>query len=226
MENKKVFLTGGRGDIGSAIKKVFEEHGYSVTAPNSQELNLKNKDEIEKYFSNKENSFDVIVHCAGINNPDTIDNLTYENVETTAKINYMSFFEIVKILSPKMSNGKIVAISSLYGTISRKGRLAYTASKAALEGCVKTLCCELADKNILVNAVSPGFVDTKLTSKNNTKEKIKQLEGKIPLKRLAKTEEIANVVYFLCSEQNTYISGQNIVVDGGLLAEGGQGSWE
>jgi len=224
---KRLFLTGGNGDIGSSIKELFIEKGYDVIAPSSKELNLENLKDIEKYFFDKNKDFDVIIHCAGFNNPKTIEDLTIEDVEKTAKINYISFFELIKILSPVMKekmSGKIVAISSLYGTITRSGRLAYTTSKHALNGCVKTLACELGKYNILVNAVSPGFVDTKMTRKNNSQEKIDLLCRKIPVNRLAKPVDIANAVYFLCSEQNTYITGQDIIVDGGFMAEGGQAS--
>ncbi len=224
---KRVFLTGGNGDIGSAIKELFIQNQFEVIAPSSKELNLENLNDIETYFKEKDTNFDVIVHCAGFNNPKNIEKLTIEDVEKTAKINYIAFFELIKILSPFMKEkqkGKIVAISSLYGTITRSGRLAYTASKHALNGCVKTLACELGKYNILVNAVSPGFVDTKMTRKNNSQEKIDLLCRKIPVNRLAKPVDIANAVYFLCSAQNTYITGQDIIVDGGFMAEGGQAS--
>ncbi len=224
---KRVFLTGGNGDIGNSIKEIFINNGYEVTAPSSKELNLENLEDIKKYFINKNLDYDVIIHCAGFNNPKDIENLTFEDVEKTAKINYISFFELVKILSPIMKekqSGKILAISSLYGIITRRGRLAYTTSKHALNGCVKTLACELGRYNILVNSVSPGFVDTKMTRKNNSQEKIDLLCKKIPVNRLAKPVDIANAVYFLCSEQNTYITGQDIIVDGGFMAEGGQAS--
>lgn len=120
--------------------------------------------------------------------------------------------------------GHILAISSLYGTISRRGRLAYAASKHALNGIVKTLACELGEYNILVNSLSPGFVDTVMTRKNNSKEQIDAITGKIPLGRLADVNDIANIAYFLCSSENSYITGQNIIADGGFMAEGGQGN--
>ena len=226
---KKLFLTGGRGDIGSAIKKVFEDSNYQVIAPSSDELNLEKTFEIKDYFKDKDCDFSVFVHCAGINTPKKLSELSLENIEKTIRINYLSFYELVKILSPKMiekKQGKIVAISSVYGLVARVGRLAYTSSKHALNGCVKNLACELAKDNILVNCVSPGFVNTKMTAKNNSAEKIQQMIEKIPMNRLASVEEIANVVYFLCSEKNSYITGQNIIADGGFMASGGQGLWE
>ena len=226
---KRLFLTGARGDIGSAIKEVFESSGYDVIAPSSSELDLEKTYEIKNYFKDMDCDFSAIVHCAGFNSPKKLGNLTVEDIEKTARINYLSSYELVKILTPKMiekKQGKIVAISSLYGSVARVGRLAYTSSKHALNGCVQNLACELAKDNILVNCVSPGFVNTKMTAKNNSEEKIKQMIEKIPMNRLAAVEEIANAVYFLCSEKNSYITGQNIIVDGGFMASGGQGLWE
>lgn len=224
---KKVFLTGANGNIGSAIKDFFETQGYEVLAPTRDELNLEDLSAVKKYFEKNKLDVDVIIHSAGFNSPKIVEDLTTEDVEKTARINYMSFFEIVKALSPSMKkkkNGHILAISSLYGTIARSGRLAYTASKHALNGVVQTLACEFGEYNILVNALSPGFVDTQMTRKNNSPEKIELMKKKIPLKRLATVDDIAKTAFYLCSEMNTYVSGQDIIVDGGFMAEGGQNS--
>jgi 3-oxoacyl-[acyl-carrier protein] reductase len=220
---KKVFLTGASGDIGQAINNVFEKNGCIVIAPRRQQLNLEDIASVRKYFKTADTKFDIIVHCAGFNNPKKINELTFEDIEKTAKINYMSFFELVKKMSPYMIRkkaGHILVISSLYSTISKSGRLAYTASKHALNGMVKTLACELGHNNILVNCLSPGFVDTRMTAKNNSKDAINLLVKKIPLQRLALPKDIANVAFYLCS-QNTYITGQNIIVDGGFIVSGG-----
>jgi 3-oxoacyl-[acyl-carrier protein] reductase len=119
-------------------------------------------------------------------------------------------------------SGHIVAISSLYGAFSRSKRSAYSASKHALNGLVKAMSIELAPDNVLVNTLSPGFVDTKLTRKNNTADMIHEFKEKIPLGRLASVEDISAVAFFLCSEKNTYITGQDIVVDGGYSVGGFQ----
>ena len=224
---KKLFLTGASGDIGTAVKKKFEENNFQVIAPGRDELDLENISAISGYFRQNKHEADAVIHCAGFNNPKMSDLLTIEDIEKTARINYISFVEMVRRLVPPMKakkKGHILAISSLYGSISRSGRLAYTASKHALNGVVKTLSCELGEYNILVNALSPGFVDTKMTRKNNTPEKIAVLKNKIPVKRLAAPEDIANTAFYLCSRENSYISGQDIIVDGGFMAEGGQSS--
>ena len=117
---------------------------------------------------------------------------------------------------------KILGISSLYGNISREGRAAYAMSKHALNGLISTLALELGPSGILCNTLSPGFVKTKMTLKNNTPETLAALERKIPLGRFASVQDIARIAYFLCSEENTYISGQDIIVDGGFMAGGFQ----
>lgn len=220
-----VFLTGGRGDIGAAIYKKFIQSGYDVIAPTSDELNLADSKAIESFFSNEAQIYDVLIHCAGVNNPKPFLELSEHDMLHTASVNSLSFFHLVQKIAPTMikkKKGHILAISSLYGSIARKGRLAYVASKHALNGSVKTLACELAESNILVNTLSPGFVDTALTRKNNSCSRIHDIEAKIPTKRMAKPEEIANTAYFLCSKENTYITGQDIIVDGGFMAAGGQ----
>jgi 3-oxoacyl-[acyl-carrier protein] reductase len=104
----------------------------------------------------------------------------------------------------------------------RQGRLAYSASKHALLGITRTLAIELAKYNVAVNSVSPGYIMTKMTKKNNSVDVIKQLENNIPLQRLGKSEEVADLVYYLASESNSYLTGQNIVIDGGYSAGGFQ----
>lgn len=220
---KRVFITGGNGDIGSSIVEIFKINGYEVISPNSKELDLRDSKLIKEYF-NHNNNFDIFIHCAGINNPSIIEDLDFNNIKETMQINTFSFYEILKTLIPyqKISGGYILAISSLYGQISRAGRTAYAMSKHALIGLIKTAAIELGKYNIKVNALSPGFVDTNLTRKNNNDEKIKIINESIPLSGIAKPTDIANVSYFLCSEKNTYITGQDITVDGGFICGGFQ----
>ena len=224
---KKLFLTGGSGDIGNGIKECFENYGYEVVSPKHSELNLEDYESIDKYFKNNSTDFEVFIHCAGYNNPEIIDNIGLENIEKTAKINYLSFIKILKYLTPymcKQNYGKVLAISSLYGSVARCGRLAYVSSKHALQGAVKTYACEYGKNNILFNSLSPGFVNTKMTRKNNSEETIQKMAQRIPLNRLADVQDIAETAFYLCSDKNTYITGQNIIVDGGFMAEGGQHS--
>jgi 3-oxoacyl-[acyl-carrier protein] reductase len=138
----------------------------------------------------------------------------------------MGFLRILKATVPSMvarGNGRVTVVSSLYAFLSRRGRLTYTMAKHALEGAVKTLAIELAGKGILVNAVAPGFVLTRMTRANNDDETIQRLTAGIPLGRMAAPEDIADVVYFVSSTNNKYITGQSIVVDGGYSVGGFQG---
>ena len=114
-------------------------------------------------------------------------------------------------------------ISSLYGFLARKGRLPYVISKHALNGAVKTLAIELAPFGIIVNALSPGYIATKMTYQNNSPEKVAKFVEGIPVGRLGDPGDIAEVAAFLCSRKNRYLTGQDIVVDGGFSVGGFQG---
>jgi len=220
---RTLFLLGGSGDIGKAIQQKFIEKGYKVIAPTRQEINLEDRESIENYFKDKNFAIDVLMNCAGVNEPKTFTTITYEDIDKTLQINLLGFFRIIQHLLPGMieqGNGHILAISSIYGVISRGKRLPYSMSKHALNALVKTLAIEFGELNIKVNSLSPGFVETKLTRKNNDEKTIKQLIEKIPLKRLATPEDVANASYMLCSVENTFISGQNIIVDGGYTIGG------
>ena len=135
------------------------------------------------------------------------------------QVNVKAPFLIAKHLSKhmkKQKSGKIVNIASIWGDKTISKRLSYTTSKSALIGMTKTLAVELAKYNIQVNTVSPGFTNTKLTNGILSKDQINELVSKVPMGRMADPAEIARIVMFLCSNQNTYITGQNIIVDGGF----------
>jgi 3-oxoacyl-[acyl-carrier protein] reductase len=220
---KTLLLTGGTGEIGAAIAQKFRENSYEVIAPNRTTLDLEKKESIEKYLSGLKCSIDAFVHCAGFNEPKSILSITLDDINKTFQINAFSFYEIIRFLMKEnriKQGGHIVGISSIYGSLARKGRFSYVSSKHALHGMIKTLSLELGQLAIKANVVSPGFVDTKMTRKNNTEEKIKGFVEKIPLGRLASTHDIANVVYFMCSPENTYITGQELIVDGGYSMGG------
>lgn len=219
----KVFLTGASGDIGKAIKLKLESVGYIICSPMRQELNLASIHSIDNYFKNNDKDFDVVIHCAGRNNPENIENVDFVNHLLTQDVNINSFYRVMQNIIPflkKKKFGYVLGISSLYGSISRDKRSSYAMSKHSMNGFIQTLATELGSYNVLANSLSPGFVDTKMTRQNNNQDQIKILESKIPLGKLASPEDIAEVAYFLCSKNNKYISGQDIVVDGGFMAGG------
>ena len=223
MTKRHLFITGENGEIGKAIISQFQ--GYIVYAPSSKEMDCSDINSIKNYILNAGISeIDVFIHCAGINNPKPYIDSTEVSILNTMKINTFSFLYITQELSKYfIDNGtKILAISSIYGSISRVGRLEYNASKSALNGIVKSLALELAPKGILVNAISPGFIETSLTFKNNSKKVVDEIISNIPLGRLGQPEEIAWYVNLLCSSQNRYLTGQNVTIDGGYLIGGFQ----
>lgn len=225
MESKYLFITGGNGEIGQAIIRSFSENGFSVIAPTSKELDCSDNDSIERYFQSfRYPAVRAFVHCAGINYPKTFEEVKPATLLKTIQVNTLSFLYITQHLTRffQENQTRLVAVSSIYGSISRNKRIEYATSKHGLKGMVQTLALELAARKILVNSVSPGFIATKLTHRNNTPEVVATLISSIPLKRLGKPEDVADLIYFLCSEKNNFLTGQDIVIDGGYLAGGFQ----
>lgn len=225
MEYKTLFITGGSGDIGAAIINEFESNNYEIISPNSKELDCSNETGIDKYFQYKSlpkiNSF---VHCAGWNLPEPFKSVSNETLLKSIFINSFSFLNIIKKLDNNFIENKtrISAISSLYGTFSRKNRIAYTSSKHSLNGIVKEISLEMGPRGILCNSIAPGFIETRMTKLNNSDLIINDFKSRIPLGKLGTPNDIAKVVYFLTTTNNTYINGQNIIVDGGYSIGGFQ----
>jgi len=221
---RKILITGGSGDIGNAIVGNFRGKGEQVFAPTRQEMDLMSMDSIDQYMQSCD--VDVFVHCAGINFPKVIENIVFDDLMRTMQINAFSFYKIAQHVLKRLTRsnrpGYILGISSIYGRIARKGRFSYASSKHCLIGMVKSLAMEYGQYNIMCNTLSPGFVDTRLTRQNNDEATLQGFANNIPVRRLAKSEDIAEVAYFLCSEQNRYINGEDILADGGYTMGGFQ----
>ena len=165
---------------------------------------------------------DICVNNAGINIVRDFCEVPYEDFMKVQQVNVFGPRQILSIVVPKMkaqNYGRIVNIASIWSVINRPGRSSYGISKNAIHGLTKALSIELAQYNIMVNSVSPGFTMTELTKNTNTKEQLVELAGKVAARRLADPQEQANVVAFLCSELCSYMTGQNLVVDGGYTNE-------
>ena len=220
---RRVLILGGTGDIGSAITAQFpNDHVVSV---GSKTVNLADPGSVADFIKLTDAPYDTIIHCAGVNVPGYLETLPIENIEQSVQANLLGFLPIVKNHIPYWRNtgtGRLVIISSLYGFFARAGRLPYVISKHGLVGLVKTLAIELGPDGTRVNAVSPGYINTKMTSKNNSIETIAKLVSGIPAGRMGTPEEIAQAVAFLASENNTYINGHDLVVDGGYSIGGFQ----
>lgn len=221
----RALVLGGKGDIGTAICGRFARDGVVPVAVGRSDFDLGRESAIDAFFEREGIDFDILVHSAATNNPDLFENLTEEQIRGNLEVNLMGFLHTVRCLIPHWKArgyGRIAVISSLYGFLGRRGRIAYAMSKHALKGAVKTLCIELAENGVLVNAVSPGYIATKLTYKNNSQETIDNFIRGIPLGRLGSPEDIAEIVCFLCSDRNRYITGADIIADGGFSAGGFQ----
>lgn len=245
MENKKnVLITGGTRGIGKAIALKFAQEGYNLIINYvSDRTDIKKlEEEFIKYnvdvlfikadVSNFEEckkmvdksiekfeTIDVLINNAGITKDNLLLRMSVEDFEQVIDINLKGTFNVTKNVVPymmKKRKGKIVNLASVVGISGNAGQCNYAASKSGIIGFTKSIAKELASRNILVNCVAPGFIDTDMTSilNDNVKENI---NSQIPLKRMGKSEEIANSVYFLAGEENTYITGQVLNVDGGML---------
>ena len=238
LKNKKILITGATGGIGNSLVEKFNSLGAIIlaTGTNDEKLNkLKEKfsnihiekfkldehSKIEEFIENadkKLEGLEILVNNAGI----TVDNLsirlTEENWKKVLDINLTSSFLMCKYAIKKMlkkKNGKIINITSIVGHTGNLGQANYAASKAGIVAFSKSLAIEYAKKNININCVSPGFIQTEMTDKINEEFK-KALIGKIPSGNLGTGEDVSNCVAFLASDMAKYINGETIHVNGGM----------
>jgi len=238
---KNIIVTGGTRGIGKEIATQFLINGGSVTITGTkfidvtilkkkwgfenisyQRVDFLQKESVTTFLEwiNNQGKIDILVNNAGINKVDlNMDSMTsdFENlIDVNLKGPYLLSREVSAIMK-KNKYGRIVNISSIWGSITRSGRSLYSTTKFGLVGLTKTLAVELAPHGILVNAVAPGFTMTELTKRTNTKKEIEDLKKTIPIRRLAEPIEIAKLILFITSDMNTYLTGQNIVIDGGYV---------
>jgi 3-oxoacyl-[acyl-carrier protein] reductase len=218
--HRTVFLTGGARGIGAAIRQELVTAGYTVISPSREELDLASKDSVEAYLRNHSDlSVDVLINNAGMNAPEKISKISWDTWSKTLQTNLTSAVRLIQFLAPGMSSrgyGRILNTSSILGIVTKEGRAAYSMTKAALNALTRSAALEFGAGGVLVNSLAPGYVDTELTRKNNSPKEMTSIISSIPLGRMADPQELAKVAGFLVSDQNTYLTGQTIVVDGGF----------
>jgi 3-oxoacyl-[acyl-carrier protein] reductase len=236
---KIAIVTGGTRGIGKAIVSLLNEHGceviYTGTDPRSsgsfqycryEGLDLSSLSSVSRFQSEVVSvlpHIDILINNAGINIIEPIQEIDDGNWERVIKINLSGAMRLMRCCVKKMmeagNSGKILNISSIFGVVSREKRNSYTASKAGLVGLTRSSALDLAQKGILINALCPGFTNTELTASILSQYEMRRLAQDIPLSRFAEVDEIAKIAVFLCSDMNTYMTGQTIIADGGFVAQ-------
>ncbi len=245
MEEKKVVLiTGGARGIGRKVAEVYAENGYDVVINYVSEktdvegikkeieekgvkcslvkADVSKAEEVEKMVEQAIQEFgkiDVLVNNAGITRDCLLMRMSEEEFDKVIEINlkgtYLVTKQVIKYMMKKRQ-GSIINLASVVGVVGNAGQCNYSASKAGIIGFTKSVAKELAARNIRANAVAPGFIETDMT--NVLKDEIKEnINTQIPLKRMGTAKEVAELIYFLGSEKSSYITGQVINVDGGMV---------
>ena len=199
-------------------KKEIEEKNVKCLAVKGDISNFEDTEKLVEEVIKEYGKIDVLVNNAGITKDMLLVRMKKEDFESVIDVNLVGTFNVTKnVISYMMKarSGRIINISSVVGVAGNSGQTNYSASKAGIIGFTKSLAKEVASRNILVNAIAPGFIETNMTDvlKDELKEEIAK---NIPLKRMGNTQDVANVVKFLASEDSAYITGQVINVDGGM----------
>lgn len=243
-ERKVVLVTGGSRGIGKEVAEIYAENGYDVVInyvsdrtdvegikKEFEEKKVKcllvkadvsNSEDVEKMVEEAIKEFgkiDVLVNNAGITRDTLLMRMSEEDFDKVIEINLKGTYLVTKQVTKymmKKRQGSIINLASVVGVVGNAGQANYAASKAGIIGFTKSIAKELASRNIRVNAVAPGFIETDMT--NILKDEVKENIGnQIPLKRMGTAREVAEVIYFLGTDKSSYITGQVINIDGGMV---------
>jgi 3-oxoacyl-[acyl-carrier protein] reductase len=227
-------VTGGTRGIGAATARVLLEAGHEVivtgTSPDGhapegcayRHCDFSDAGALEAFATEVGRlELSVLVNNAGINKVGSLVEYDPADFLRIQQVNVMAPFLLCRAVVPGMQQrrfGRIVNITSVWGVVSKAGRSAYSTSKFGLFGLTRALALEVAVDNVLINCLAPGFVDTELTRRVLGEAGIREMVAQVPAGRLARPEEIARYVLFLASEENSYMTGQTLVVDGGFTS--------
>lgn len=237
-ENQTVVVTGATRGIGKAIAAQLLREGATVLGTGTRDsrkrsssvedlqgvqwfdVDFSSLEETTSFCSDlsKWGLIDACVNNAGINRIKPLGEIDVEDYDAVNAVNQRAPLLICQAVANGMqrNGGRILNIASIWSEVSKAHRSLYSASKTALLGMTRALAAELGERGILVNSLSPGFVCTDLTKASLSEDEMTFLSKQVPLRRLAEPEEISDVACFLVSRQNRYISGQNIIADGGF----------
>ncbi len=244
LENKTSLITGATRGIGRGIAITFAKQGSNVAFTYNSSIEAANdlEKELESYGvkakgyqSNAANydaaqqlaadvlkefgTIDVLINNAGITKDNLLMRISEEDFDTVIEVNLKSVFNLTKaVIRPmmKQKSGSIINMSSVVGLKGNAGQTNYAASKAGILGFTKSVALELGSRNIRCNTIAPGFIETEMTAKLN-EDVVQGWRDSIPLKRGGTPEDIANACVFLGSDMSSYITGQTLSVDGGML---------
>lgn len=244
LAGKVALVTGGSRGIGSAIAKLYAQNGAKVAinyAGNDEKAqavvdeivanggeaikikaNVSDETEVKGMIKEVIGTFgqlDILVNNAGITRDNLLMRMSEDDFDAVINTNLKGVFVCTKSVTRQMMkqrSGRIINVSSVVGISGNAGQANYVSAKAGVIGLTKTTAKELAQRNILVNAIAPGFIETDMTDQLTEDQKMQML-GLIPLQKLGQAQDVANVALFLASDQSNYITGQTIQVDGGMV---------